>query len=281
MLRIAVTRVTQASEAKRQMMKASFSTIQSSSASIHDMVTAAFPRAITNAELVSKTVDSLKEFGYGETTLFASSLCCDEVSRKLEEDFFPQYGPNFSMGGLAGIPHGGVVSFGAMAHHIPDGGSCLICFGPHVGVDYDGNVGKVNRRGMAKSGACCGSACAAAGHVDCVFKGEAKPQDPAILSDPVHAQQAMVNHVLMPYAETLAKSPEPMVELPLSLYDAQKKLMDKIVEAGCQEVGGYGKIALLGGVQINTPESESDYFLPLSFDIRTNKNELIKDLMWK
>jgi hypothetical protein len=275
MLRIAVSRVAQASEAKRHMMKATFST------SIHDMVTKAFPRAITNAELVSKTVDSLKEFGYGETTLLASSLCCDEVSRKLEEDFFPHYGPNFSMGGLAGIPHGGVVSFGAMAHHIPDGGSCLICFGPHVGVDYDGNVGKVNRRGMAKSGACCGSACAAAGHVDCVFKGEAKPQDPDILSDPVHAQQAMVNHVLMPYAETLAKSPEPMVELPLSLYDAQKKLMDKIVEAGCQEVGGNGKIALLGGVQINTPESESDYFLPLSFEIRSNKNELVKDLLWK
>lgn len=182
---------------------------------------------------------------------------------------------------MAGFAHGGVTSFGAMANHIPDGGSCFICFGPHVGLDHDGNVGKVNRRGMAKSGACCGSACAAAGHVDCVHKGEIEPTDPAIFSDPVNAQQAMVNHLLMPYAETLAKSPEPMVELPLSLYDAQKKMMDEIVKAGCQEVGGDGKIALLGGVQINTPPETEDYFLPLSFELRTNKNELVEDLMWK
>jgi hypothetical protein len=72
-----------------------------------------------------------------------------------------------------------------------------------------------------------------------------------------------------------------MVELPLALYDAQKKMMDSIIAAGCQEVAGEGKIALLGGVQINTPEAESDYFLPLNFEIRSNKNESIKDLMWK
>jgi hypothetical protein len=67
----------------------------------------------------------------------------------------------------------------------------------------------------------------------------------------------------------------------LALYDAQKDMMGKIVSAGCQEVGGDGKITLLGGVQINTAEEESDYFLPLSFVIRDNKGALIKDLMWK
>jgi hypothetical protein len=203
------------------------------------------------------------------------------VSRKLEEDFAPHYGPNFSMGGLAGFPHGGVVSFGAMAHHIPDGGSCLICFGPHVGVDADGKVGSVNRRGRAAPGACCGSAVAACGHVGSVHKGEAKPNDASLLENPVQSQQEMVNTLLMPYAETLAKASDPMVELPLSLYDAQKKLMDKIVAAGCQEVPGDGKIALLGGVQINTPEDGDDYFLPLSFELKSNKNELIQDLLWK
>lgn len=157
----------------------------------------------------------------------------------------------------------------------------MIIYGPHVGVDADGNVGKVNRRGRAAAGACCGSACAALGHVGCVHRGEAKPVDPAVFSDPVECQQAMVGHLLMPYAARLAKSPEPMVELPLALYDAQKKMMDKIVAAGCQEVAGEGKIALLGGVQINTPESDTDYFLPLDFEIRTNKNVKVKDLMWK
>jgi len=189
-------------------------------------VTAAFPRAISHADLVSKVTSVLKEYGYGESSLVATSLCCDEVNRVLEKDFAKHYTDNFSMGGLAGFPFGGVTSFGAMAHHIPDGGSCLVVYGPHVGVDADGNVGVVNRRGRAAPGACCGSACAAMGHVSCVHKGEASPVDSKVFEDPLDAQQAMVGNLLMPYAERLAKSPEPMVELPLALYDAQKKIMD-------------------------------------------------------
>jgi hypothetical protein len=244
------------------------------------MVTKAFPNAVSNKDLVDKVTVALKEFGFGETSLVATSLCCDEVNRVLEKDFSKHYTDSFSMGGLAGFAFGGVTSFGAMAHHIPDGGSCLVVYGPHVGVDADGNVGAVNRRGRAAPGACCGSACAALGHVCGVVKGEVKAADPAVFSDPVECQQAMVGHLLMPYAEKLSKSAEPMVELPLALYDAQKKLMNSIIAAGCQEVAGEGKIALLGGIQINTPEGESDYFLPLDFEVRSNKNASIKDLIW-
>lgn len=245
-----------------------------------DKVTAAFPRAIPNSELVSNVTSALEKYNFGETTQLATSLCCDEVSRVLDQDFAPAYGYNFSMGGLAGFPFGGVTSFGAMASHIPDGGSCLVVFGPHVGVDYDGNVGKVNRRGMASPGACCGSACAAAGHVGCVHKGEAEPMAMEAFADPVDAQQAMVNNLLLPYAAQLAKSPEPMVELPLSLFDAQKKMMDGILAKGAASVPGDGKIALVGGVQINTPPAESDYFLPLCFEVRDNSNKVLEDLMW-
>jgi hypothetical protein len=165
-----------------------------------------------------------------------------------------------------------------MAHHIPDGGDCLIVFGPHVGIDSDGVVGKVNRRGRAAAGASCGSACAAAGHVACALAGEVAPQE--ISTNVVDAQQTFVNHLLLPYAERLDAAEDSMAELPLALYDAQKKIMDQIVAGGCQEVGGTGKIALLGGVQINTPEGESDYFLPLSFEVKSNSNEPVADLMW-
>ena len=44
---------------------------------------------------------------------------------------------------MIGFPFGGITSFGAMASHIPDGGSCLVVFGPHVGVDSTGKVGTV------------------------------------------------------------------------------------------------------------------------------------------
>jgi hypothetical protein len=240
-----------------------------------------FPRAITNAELVDRVGEALLAYGYGETSLVATSLCCDEVNRVLEKDLSKLYTANFSMGGLAGFPFGGITSFGAMAHHIPTGGSCLVCFGPHVGVDKSGVVGKVERRGIhGHSCTCCGSATAAAGYVSSVLKGETAPPGD-MMNDAVDAQQAYVGKLLLPHAARIAKSPEPLVELPLALYDAQKELMDRIVAGGCGEVGGDGKIAVLGGVQINTADDESDYFLPLDFVIRDNKGALIKDLMWK
>lgn len=241
-----------------------------------DKITAAFPKAIPNSELVEKASKALEKHGYGSTTLLATSLCCDEASRDVEDEFMKKYGDNFVMGGLAGFAFGGVTSFGAMAHHIPEGGSCLLVFGPHVGVDSTGKVGVVERRGRPGSGACCGSACAAYGH----FKsGDAKPLDPAVFLDPVDSQQAMVVKLLEPYGETLSKSDNPMVELPFCLWEAHKKHMDKIVAAGCQQVHD-GKIALLGGIQINTTPGMEDYFLPLMFEIRTNKNEKIEDLLW-
>jgi hypothetical protein len=242
-------------------------------------VTKNFPKAMTNAALVEKVTTTLKEYGYGESSLLATSLCCDEINRVLEKDFSKHYTDNFSMGGLAGFPFGGITSFGAFAHHIPDNGSCLVVYGPHVGVDSTGTVGKVDRRGRAAPGACCGSACAAAGHVACVLKGEVKKVDPAIYADVTNAQQMMVSSLLEPYAERLSKASNEMVELPFALYDAQKKIMEQIIAAGCQEVAN-GKIALLGGIQINTAPGETDYFLPLTFDIRDNKNNKIKDLLW-
>lgn len=73
------------------------------SKSMDEMVKESFPRAVTNTELVEKVTGALKEFGYGENTLLATSLCCDEVNRVLDKDFTNHYKDNFSMGGLAGM----------------------------------------------------------------------------------------------------------------------------------------------------------------------------------
>ena len=238
-----------------------------------------YPKAMTNQDLIAKVADILKPYGYGETTLLASALCCDEVNRELEKDFHSTYGDHFSMGGLAGFAFGGLTSFGAMAHHIPAGGSCLVLYGPHVGIDSDGNVGKINRRGRISAGACCGSATAAAGFVKSVREGKASG-DVAFPDDVVDAQQHFVGTMLLPYGERLEKAPEPAAELPLALFDAQNEMMEEIVSMGCGEVHGPGRIALLGGVQINTPQGMPDYFLPLRFEIRDNSNKLIDKLLW-
>lgn len=245
-----------------------------SAAVMDKLVKKAFPKAVTNAGLVAKVATNLQDHGFTqEGTLLATSLCCDEVCRNLEFDLRTKYDSNFSMGGLAGFAFGGVTSFGAMAHHIPKDGNCLIVYGPHVGIDAEGNVGVVNRRGRSAPSTCCGSACAALKHLqtECPLPSLEELCDPAV------SQQAMVVKMLEPYSKALANMGTPMKHLPMCLFEAQQKLMDQIVEAGCQQVHG-GKIALLGGIQINTPYSEEDYFFPLTFEVRNNANEKIADL---
>jgi hypothetical protein len=249
---------------------------------IQAKIAMAFPTAVTNSELVNKVTDSLKKFGYGTNSLVATSLCCDEVNRPLEKDLAKAYNEPFVMGGLAGFPFGGVTSFGAMAHHIPDGGSCLVVYGPHVGVDSYGSIGTVNRRGRAKGGACCGSAAAALGKIRKgqmvpMADGEAQSLPP---TDSLDAQQAYVDSQLAPYAERLLAADDRNIELPYALYDAQKAMMDNIVTKGCGAIEGNGNIALLGGIQINTPDGVSDYFLPLGFELRNNQGKITKNLMW-
>jgi len=237
-----------------------------------------FPGAIKSIDLAEHIQTVLAKHGYQDrTTLVATSLCCDEVNRELELAVTDIYNDNFNMGGLAGFAFGGVTSFGAMAHHIPNDGSCVIIYGPHVGIDRDGNVGKINRRGRSGNGACCGSAAAACGYVLSVQKGEcAKVSMP---SSPLDAQQFFVGNMLLPQAERIANSDDTEVELPLALFDVQDEYMKEIVSKGCGEVAGDGKIALLGGIQINTPQGTGEYFLPKVFEIRNNKGEKIADLM--
>jgi len=248
-------------------------------------ITMAFPGSLTNNELMKRVSNRLNPYGYGETTLVATSLCCDEVNRPLEKSLAKQYDEPFVMGGLAGFPFGGITSFGAMAHHIPDGGSCLVVYGPHVGIDSFGSIGTVNRRGRAKGGACCGSAAAALGNVR---KGAMVPKASQTATgasvppmvDTLDAQQAYVNSQLLPYGERLLMAADQNIELPYALYDAQKIMMDAIVAKGAGAMEGNGYIAMLGGIQINTPEDTSDYFLPLTFDLRNSEGKLEKSLMW-
>jgi len=236
-----------------------------------------YPGALSNKELINKLQKTLEPHGYDHKTLLATSLCCDEVNRTLERDLGESFGDNFSMGGLAGFPFGGVTSFCAMAHHIPNDGSCLVVYGPHVGIDSKCVVGSINRKGRKVHGICCGSAMGAFNYVKKVKSGEVKPS--ATPQKPMDAQQTWVGKLLLPHATRLEMADDPAVELPLALFESQDELMKKIVNLGCKEVAEGGMICLLGGVQINTPYGTSDYFLPKVFQLRTNRGELVDNLL--
>jgi hypothetical protein len=144
----------------------------------------AFPGAIPSKTLALNVQTILhKEDGYiDETTLLTTSLCSDEVNRKLESDLTKIYTSNFNCAG--------VTSFFAMAGHIPKGGNIVIVYGPHVGVDKNGRVGRVNRRGRPdESDDCCGSATIARRNV---LKNNNKPCNTSPPKNATDAQQAFV-----------------------------------------------------------------------------------------
>ena len=161
------------------------------------------------------------------------------------------------------------------AAHIPDDGSVLIVYGPHVGVATTGGVGKVERRGIRLVDNCCGSAIAASNYLKGITDGGA-PITTKIQSF-TDFQQGAVQELILPHGKRLAEAEDRMRELPFCLYDSQDLLMSDIVKKGASKV--KNNIALLGGIQINTSPESLDYFLPLRFDYLNNNAELLEDML--
>lgn len=162
-----------------------------------------------------------------------------------------------------------------MAAHIPDDGSVLIVYGPHVGIATSGGVGKVERRGIKLLDNCCGSAIAASRYVQGITDGGATINTK--IQQFTDFQQGAVQELLLPHGKRLADAEDRMRELPFCLFDSQDLLMREIVQKGAG--GVKNNIALLGGIQINTAPEASDYFLPLRFDFMNNKGEVLEDML--
>jgi len=243
-----------------------------------------FPGVVTAHSLARSLESILKPRGFdSDNTLLATSFDVDEVCRDLEDELRQKYGQNFSFGGLAGFPFGGTTALGACLHHMPHPtddkhGAILIVYGPHVGIDHDGVIGKVNRRGHHGSGACPSTAIAAMAYVKAVKEGrEIHSPDP---SDPIDAQQVFVDSALMEYSDRLLSAADPMVELPHCLLESQGKLMKRIMDKCLpKDVPPGTNIALLGGIQVNTPEGTPEYFLPKNFTLLDNTGEVKEDLL--
>lgn len=252
-----------------------------------------FPKALTGHVLAFQLKDILAHSGFTtNTTMLGTSFCCDVVNRDLEDELRQVFGNNHSLNGLAGFLFGGPSAVADMLHHIPDAGNCVLVYGPHVGVDWDGVVGKVNRRGHAAgSGACCASAVVAAEYAKLVLAGKRGRQcccqhgennessDAApcccIVSIVDNGQQKWVEGQVLKHAVRLQESDDPAVELPHALFDCQNELVDSIVAKVLGELKEGCKLALVGGIQINTPEGTPEYFLPKRFELLNHKGEVV------
>lgn len=230
------------------------------SADYQSIVQEKFPGAFEGPELTRNVNKVLKERGLTpENTLFAYSTCPDEVNR-LVTRFGQAWETHFPLGGLSGFPFVGKEGFGALSHHPPEGGSLFVMYASHVGIDAQGNLGAVLRRGQTKATTCCGSAMAAY---------EALKANPDLDTSTAGAQQSYVLRVMKNNWEKISKAQDPILEISNTLYD---KIHEDVREIIPQSLDM--NIVLLGGIQINTPYSSStDYFLVKEFRMINPKRE--------
>ena len=240
------------------------------------MVKSNFPGAIDNRDLATRVVGLLEEKGFSPSnTLLATSFCADELARVLEDEFVEIYGNNFNLGGLSGFPFAGNTGWGAMSAHVPDDGFCLTIHGPHVGITKEGQIGKVERSGIALVDTCCGSAVAASNYLAGITDGSASI-NPRIQQF-TDFQQGAVQELILPFGKRLSRADNKMRELPYALYDSQEVMVTDIVNTGKGSI--KQGLAVLGGIQINTAPDQLDYFHPLRFDYYDSDGNLVENML--
>ena len=239
-----------------------------------------FPKALNAHVLAFQLGDTLSHFGFtNHNTLLATCFCCDDANRDLEAELVQVFESHHALTGLAGFCFGGSAAVADMLHHIPLNGHGLIVYGPHIGIDWDGRLGKVNRRGHPHgSGISCGPAHAAAASSS-IQKDDFDPNKPVDCI--LNAQQRILEKQLYPYKDRIAAKAgddcQAALELQHVLYECQTKVVNDILDQTLSQLQSNQKLAVVGGIQVNTPEGTAEYFLPLRYQVYSMDGEPVVD----
>lgn len=211
-----------------------------------------YPKAVSFPALLEKTNAYLDKFGMSpENTLFADAACRDEVNRKSMELFSNHWGEQFELSGLGGYPCAGKTGLTAYSHHVPENGSLFILFGPHIGISGEGSLGKVDRAGRPAPGAACGALYSFLGKIQ-----ENADYTPGF--DALDAEQYMLETRLEPHSSSFLAADNAIKTMVETMTDDSHNLLQELLEA----IGYDQQVVLLGGIMINTPLAEDDYFAP-------------------
>lgn len=129
--------------------------------------------AVPVEDFVTWSEWSLARVGFRPSNALALvGVCRDELMVDFDEHVERVWGKPFIIGALGGMVLLGRTGLQAALSHVPgeDGRHRFVafCF-PHIGVDEDGTVGRVQRRGMSRASTACG---ALAGFRDQVLDGQ-------------------------------------------------------------------------------------------------------------
>jgi len=218
-----------------------------------------FPMAMNGKDTSIHFLGLLKQKHHFDISrmLMATSLCSDEINN-LGASFFSVLNGPFTMGGLGGFPFVGLTGMTAFAHHIPDGGSAFIFYGPHIGITDDGKAGEVWRPGQQRAGKSCGALMNALSKFEnAAYKPQASEND---------FQQYFIEKTLIEHKDKIITSGEPEWAITEQTYLQIDKMIHENIHQTKKEFR-VKRIALLGGIIINTDSGVDDYFIPKNFEV--------------
>lgn len=261
---------------------------------------AAFPNAMLSYDADAAVEEVLSRRGFTpRNTLYAHSVCPDEVNAKSEELnalLTRRWGEAFTLGGLAGVPFAGRSGFRAYLHHCPDDGKLLIFLAPHVGVaqlgDGTGRVGALQRDGQSKLATACGAAvgaykankaeleklkqATAASGEETVGSKASGILDSAQGVYDFDPQIEFIKAQLMPRLDGIENAQDEIAYVTYQLYTIARELLYAEIAATTDLYDWCNEIAVVGGVLINRAKG-GDFFMPLGFQTRT-KGGPVEDL---
>ena len=211
-----------------------------------------FPGAMSGPECEQIVYDTLAPMGFtADNTLFTDCSCPDEINHDdPEEDismlFAERWGEVFPLSGLGGMPFTGKTGWAAMSSHVPVNGNIVVLIGPHVGIDKDGNVGKVTRKGQNGSSSACGAAIGALAAL------EADRSAGNFKSGFDDHQMDAIKHFLKDHVEELQDTDNKQAALAYKMYDIAMEFLEKIIHLNWQ--GKNSKLVIVGGIMINCDE---------------------------
>jgi hypothetical protein len=126
-----------------------------------DEVTRLLADSVEIPDFVTWSEWALARVGFRPSNCLALvDVCRDELMSGFDEAVSEVWGRPFGVGALAGLVFLGRTGLQAALSHVPgeDGRHRFVtfCF-PHIGIDDDGSVGRVQRRGMSRASAACGA----------------------------------------------------------------------------------------------------------------------------
>ena len=230
-----------------------------------------FPGALGSLTVDRVVSGVLGSRGYNaQNTLFATSTCPDEVNSQPGEliDLFKnRYGENFALGGLGGVPFTGKAGFSAYAHHVPTDGKMFVMFGPHVGIEFDGKVGQLQRVNQDEVSTACG---AAVGAYKAIMKMKKDSIDYELeegVSDYFDAQIEFIKLKLGEKLKGVDQAPDAQAFVAYQMYSVVREfLVNELLSApGIWDCAA--EVTVLGGIMINRGKG-GDRFMPLMLQTR-------------